>query len=94
LVRRWPRAEGPDEGAFIACTCWLVDCLAMQGRDHEARACFERVIGLVNDVGLLSEEWDTRAARMLGNFPQALSHLALINTALGLCGPVLQRGAG
>ena len=92
LVRRWSRAEGPDEGAFIACTCWLADCLSLQGRDGEARAYFERVLALRNDVGLLSEEWDTRAKRMLGNFPQALSHLALINTALGLCGPVLQRG--
>jgi GH15 family glucan-1,4-alpha-glucosidase len=94
LVRRWKRDNGPDEGAFIACTCWLADCLGMQGRDQEARAYLERVIGLANDVGLLSEEWDTRAKRMLGNFPQALSHLALINTALGLCGPVLQRGGG
>jgi GH15 family glucan-1,4-alpha-glucosidase len=94
LVRRWTRDDGPDEGAFIACTCWLADCLGMQGRDREARAYFERVIDLANDVGLLPEMWDTRAGRMLGNFPQALSHLALINTALGLCGPVLQRGAG
>jgi len=94
LVRRWSRADGPDEGAFIACTCWLADCLVMQGRDREARRYLERVIGLANDVGLLSEEWDTRTGRMLGNFPQALSHLALINTALGLCGPVLQRGGG
>ena len=92
LVRRWTRIDGPDEGAFIACTCWLADCLAMGGRKREARAYLERVIGLANDVGLLSEEWDTRGGRMLGNFPQALSHLALINTALGLCGPILQRG--
>jgi GH15 family glucan-1,4-alpha-glucosidase len=92
LVRRWSRDAGPDEGAFIACTCWLADCLAMQGREQEARGYLERVIGLANDVGLLSEEWDTRGHRMLGNFPQALSHLALINTALSLCGPVLQRG--
>jgi GH15 family glucan-1,4-alpha-glucosidase len=94
LVRRWARDEGPAEGAFIPCTCWLADCLGMQGRQPEARAYLERVIGIANDVGLLSEEWDTRAGRMLGNFPQALSHLALINTALGLCGPVLQRGGG
>ncbi|HTW50832.1 MAG TPA: glycoside hydrolase family 15 protein [Stellaceae bacterium] len=94
LVRRWTRADGPDEGAFIACTCWLADCLAMQGRPREARAYLERVIALANDVGLLPEMWDTRVNRMLGNFPQALSHLALINTALGLCGPVLQRGGG
>ena len=94
LVRRWARGQGPDEGAFIACTCWLADCLGMQGRHQEARVYLERVIGLANDVGLLSEEWDVRAGRMLGNFPQALSHLAIINTALGLCGPVLQRGGG
>jgi GH15 family glucan-1,4-alpha-glucosidase len=92
LVRRWSRDAGPDEGAFIACTCWLADCLAMQGREQEARGYLERVICLANDVGLLSEEWDTRGRRMLGNFPQALSHLALVNTALSLCGPVLQRG--
>jgi GH15 family glucan-1,4-alpha-glucosidase len=92
LVRRWSRAEGPAEGAFLACTCWLADCLGMQGRTAEARAYFERVLELRNDVGLLSEEWDTRRQRMLGNFPQALSHLSLINTALGLCGPVLRRG--
>jgi GH15 family glucan-1,4-alpha-glucosidase len=91
LVRRWSRANGPDEGAFIACTCWLADCLQMQGRTAEACGYFERVLALRNDVGLLSEEWDVRQRRMLGNFPQALSHLALINTALGLCGPVLQR---
>jgi GH15 family glucan-1,4-alpha-glucosidase len=94
LVRRWPRGDGPPEGAFIACTCWLADCLGMQGRDEEARAYLERVIGAANDVGLLSEEWDARGRRLIGNFPQALSHLALINTALGLCGPVLQRGGG
>jgi GH15 family glucan-1,4-alpha-glucosidase len=66
----------------------------MQGRAAEARTYFERVLKLRNDVGVLSEEWDTRRQRMLGNFPQALSHLSLINTALGLCGPVLQRGGG
>jgi len=92
LVRRWSGDAGPCEGAFIACTCWLADCLGMQGRDKEARAYLERVLELRNDVGLLSEEWDTQRRRMLGNFPQALSHLALINTALGLCGPTLQRG--
>jgi GH15 family glucan-1,4-alpha-glucosidase len=94
LVRRWTRGGSRGEGALIACTCWLGDCLGMQGREREARAYLERVIGLANDVGLLSEMWDTRDNRMLGNFPQALSHLALINTALGLCGPVLQRGVG
>jgi GH15 family glucan-1,4-alpha-glucosidase len=92
LVRRWSHATGPDEGAFIACTCWLADCLDMQGRKVEARDYCERVLALRNDVGLLSEEWDVRQRQMSGNFPQALSHLALINTALRLCGPVLQRG--
>jgi GH15 family glucan-1,4-alpha-glucosidase len=92
LVRRWSRREGTPDATFIACTCWLADCLGMQGRDKAARTYFERVLALCNDVGLLSEEWDTHDRRMLGNFPQALSHLALINTALGLCGPVLQRG--
>jgi GH15 family glucan-1,4-alpha-glucosidase len=93
LVRRWSRVTGPDEGAFMACTCWLADCLGMQGRTAEARGYLERVLALRNDVGLLSEEWHVRQRRMLGNFPQALSHLALINTALGLCGPVLLRGS-
>jgi GH15 family glucan-1,4-alpha-glucosidase len=74
--RQWP-----GRGAFIACTCWLADCLQMQGRTEEARGYFERVLALRNDVGLLSEEWHVRQRRMLGNFPQALSHLALINTA-------------
>ena len=92
VVRRWSRVDGPPEGAFLACTCWLADCLRMQGRMAEARGCLERVLALTNDVGLLSEEWDVGQRRMLGNFPQALSHLALINTALGLCGPVIPRG--
>jgi GH15 family glucan-1,4-alpha-glucosidase len=92
LVRRWSRADGPDEGTFIACTCWLADSLEMQGRTAEARVYLERVLALRNDVGLLSEEWHVRQRRMLGNFPQALSHLALINSALRLCGPVLRRG--
>jgi GH15 family glucan-1,4-alpha-glucosidase len=90
--RRTRSADGPHEGAFLACTCWLADCLGLQGREDDARAYLERVLALRNDVGLLSEEWDTRTRRMAGNFPQALSHLALVNTALGLCGPVLQRG--
>ena len=95
LVRRLRRSAcGELEGTFIPCTCWLADCLDMQGRSSEARAYLERVLALRNDVGLLSEEWDTHGQRMLGNFPQALSHLALVNTALGLCGPVLQRGGG
>jgi GH15 family glucan-1,4-alpha-glucosidase len=88
------RLPGWENCRPIHGTCWLADCLAMQGRDRDARRYLERVIEISNDVGLLSEEWDTRAGRMLGNFPQALSHLALINTALARCGPVLQRSAG
>ena len=95
LVWRRLRQEGPvKEGAFIPCSCWLADCLAMQGRRDEAAALLERVIGLRNDLGLLSEEYHPGQQRLIGNFPQALSHIALVNTALGLSGPVLQRGGG
>ena len=79
FVRRYlphPSVDGlPDgEGAFLACTFWLVDALVLLGRLEEARAHFERLLGLANDVGLLAEEYDPHAKRMLGNFPQALSH--------------------
>ncbi|NKF24397.1 glycoside hydrolase family 15 protein [Solimonas marina] len=95
LVRRKPlQPDGHDEGAFIACSCWLADCYKMQGRDEEAATLLERVIGLANDVGLLSEEYSVRNRSPLGNIPQALSHLGLINTALFLSGPVLQRAGG
>ena len=95
LVRRKPAKPGGDnEGAFLACTCWLADCYKMQGRDDEAAALLERVIGLSNDVGLLSEEYDSRSRSLIGNFPQALTHLGLINTALFLSGPVIQRAGG
>ena len=74
----------PGEGAFLACSFWYVDVLVMQGRLKEARAMFERLIALRNDVGLLAEEYDPAARRMLGNFPQAFSHVGLINSAYGL----------
>ncbi|HET7879523.1 MAG TPA: glycoside hydrolase family 15 protein [Acetobacteraceae bacterium] len=74
----------PGEGVFLACSFWLADNLILQGRKREARALFERLLGLCNDVGLLAEEYDPRAKRQLGNFPQAFSHLALINTAMNL----------
>ncbi|MGQ0655282.1 MAG: glycoside hydrolase family 15 protein [Betaproteobacteria bacterium] len=74
----------PGEGVFLACSFWLVDCLCMQGRMAEARALFERLLGLCNEVGLLAEQYDPAAKRQLGNFPQAFSHVALINSALGL----------
>ncbi|MFN2508196.1 MAG: glycoside hydrolase family 15 protein [Chthoniobacterales bacterium] len=69
------------EGVFLLCTFWLADCLHLMGRTGEARELFERLLALRNDVGLLSEEYDPRARRMLGNFPQAFSHVALVNTA-------------
>jgi GH15 family glucan-1,4-alpha-glucosidase len=74
----------PGEGAFLACTFWLADNYAMLGRVDEARRLFERLLSLRNDVGLLSEEYDPVAGRMLGNFPQAFSHVGLINTAFNL----------
>jgi GH15 family glucan-1,4-alpha-glucosidase len=95
LVMRYATPPGVQpEGAFLACTLWLADCRIMQGRPAEARAALERVLALSNDLGLLSEEYDPRHKRLAGNFPQALTHLAVINTALGLCGPVLQRAGG
>ena len=74
------------EGAFLLCTFWLVDCLHLIGRTEEARALFERLLALRNDLGLLSEQYDPRAKRQLGNFPQAFSHVALVNTARILSG--------
>jgi GH15 family glucan-1,4-alpha-glucosidase len=74
----------PGEGAFLACSFWLADNLALQGRREEAREIFERLLALRNDVGLLAEEYDPIAKRFLGNFPQAFSHVALINTAMNL----------
>jgi len=93
LVYRTAESREGAQGAFLACSCWLADCRKMQGRDAAARAAFERLLAVRNDVGLLSEEYDIRRRRLTGNFPQALSHLALVNTGIGLCGPVLQRGA-
>ena len=74
------------EGVFLACSFWLADNLVLQGRRDEARAMFERLLLLQNDLGLMSEEYDPRAKRMTGNFPQAFSHIGLINTAFNLAG--------
>ena len=77
----------PGEGAFIACSFWLADNYALQGRVDDARRLFERLLGLCNDLGLLAEEYDCAAGRQLGNFPQAFSHVMLINTARNLSRP-------
>ena len=74
----------PGEGAFLPCTFWLVDNFALQGRFDEAEELFQRLLDLRNDVGLLAEEWDPEAKRQLGNFPQAFTHVALVNTAFNL----------
>jgi GH15 family glucan-1,4-alpha-glucosidase len=84
----------PGEGAFLACTFWLVDNYVLAGRDDEARELFERLLTIRNDVGLLAEEYDPRDRRLLGNFPQAFSHVGLVNSAFNLSkgvGPALQR---
>jgi GH15 family glucan-1,4-alpha-glucosidase len=74
----------PGEGAFLACSFWLADAYTMCGRHRDAKRLFERLLRIRNDLGLLSEEYDVGAKRLLGNFPQAFSHIALINTALNL----------
>jgi GH15 family glucan-1,4-alpha-glucosidase len=74
------------EGAFLACSFWMVDCLHMIGRVDDANAMFERLLSLCNDVGLLSEEYDPVTGRQVGNFPQAFSHVSLVNTACRLSG--------
>ncbi len=87
----------PGEGAFLACSFWLVDVRILQGRYQDAERLFRRLVGLRNDVGLLSEEYDPRSKRLVGNYPQAFSHLALVNSAYNLTRarkPVHQRSEG
>ena len=84
---RYPRAANVDglpsgEGAFLACSFWYVQAIAMQGRKDDARRYFEKLLKLANDVGLLPEEYDPKLQRFVGNFPQAFSHVGLINAAL------------
>ena len=100
LVLRYDTAESndglePGEGAFLACSFWLADNLALQGRSREARDLFEKLLALRNDVGLLAEEYDPHTGRQVGNFPQAFSHLALADTARNLstaAAPAARRG--
>ena len=89
LVRRYGESNSvdglpPGEGMFLPCTFWLADNYVLANRHAEAAKLFERLLGMRNDVGLLAEEYDPQAARLVGNFPQALSHMALINTATNL----------
>ncbi|HKV53340.1 MAG TPA: glycoside hydrolase family 15 protein [Candidatus Binataceae bacterium] len=89
LIMRYATEMGVDglpagEGAFLPCTFWLADNLVLMGRYDEAREIFERLVGLRNDVGLMAEEYDPRSRRLLGNFPQAFTHVFLINTAHNL----------
>jgi GH15 family glucan-1,4-alpha-glucosidase len=89
LVLRYDTGETldglpPGEGAFLACSYWLADCYAMLGRRDDAAKLFDRLCKLANDVGLLSEEYDSRTGRFCGNFPQAFSHVAMLNTAFNL----------
>jgi GH15 family glucan-1,4-alpha-glucosidase len=91
FVQRYNTGSNVDglpagEGAFLACTFWLADNLVLLGRRDEAREIFEHLLSLRNDVGLLSEEYDPKARRLVGNFPQAFSHIGLVNTAHNLCG--------
>lgn len=84
------------EGAFLPCSFWLADNFAMQGRQREARTLFERLLGICNDVGLLSEEYDAATKRQIGNFPQAFTHVMLVNSARNLSGtggPAEHRGS-
>jgi GH15 family glucan-1,4-alpha-glucosidase len=103
FVLRYRTEETQDglplgEGAFLPCSFWLADNWMLQGRREKAQALFERLLALRNDVGLLAEEYDPRAKRQLGNFPQTFSHLALIGTALNLspakAKPIAQRSSG
>jgi GH15 family glucan-1,4-alpha-glucosidase len=74
----------PGEGAFLPCSFWLADAYVLIGRPADAQRLFERLVGLCNDVGLLSEEYDAGTQRLVGNFPQAFSHIALVNTAYNI----------
>ena len=93
LVHRYDPVETDDgvqgdEGAFLMCSFWLADCLERLGRTDDARDRFERLLGLRNDVGLLAEQYDTKAGRLVGNFPQAFSHVSLVHSARNLCAEV------
>ena len=88
LVLRYANDEGlnadgltGEEGTFVICSFWLVSCLALAGEIERAEELFDRLVGYANDLGLLAEEVDTASGELLGNFPQAFSHIGLINAA-------------
>ena len=86
-MRHWPASKNDRESAFLACSFWLVHNLVGVGRRRDAERLYERLLNLRNDVGLLAEEYDPLERRFLGNFPQALSHIALINAGRVLSDP-------
>jgi GH15 family glucan-1,4-alpha-glucosidase len=102
FVRRYLQADDsvdglpPGEGTFLPCTFWLADCYCLEGRAEEATLVFERLLACGNDLGLFSEEFDPQTGDLLGNFPQAFSHVALVNTAHNLARETTraQRGPG
>ena len=103
FVRRYGASkDGGDglkgrEGAFLACSFWLADVYLMQGRVQDARDAFERVLSVRGTTGLLTEEYDVAAGRLVGNLPQAFSHVPLVTAAMGLSdpdGPVARRSSG
>jgi GH15 family glucan-1,4-alpha-glucosidase len=100
FVQRYHTHEVDDglpsgEGVFLPCSFWLVDALLMLEREEEAQELFEKLLGISSDLGLLAEEYDPSAKRLLGNFPQAFTHVGLVNSAYNLSrhtGPAHQRG--
>lgn len=98
VLRHDPREIATEqdliEGAFLACTLWLADAYVLSGNLDRAQILFDRVVTVANDLGLLSEEFDTGARRLAGNFPQALTHIALVTTAHNISDakkPAIQR---
>lgn len=92
MLRYRPEADRVDrlpggEGVFVPCSFWLAHALALLGRRRRARTLFERLLSLRNDVGLLAEEYDPGRRRQVGNFPQAYSHVSIVNTAAALAAP-------